>query len=159
LPPETATSTTLELTLSQVAGDPWQGQATVRFQGQVSLPLSVGEGLTTKQRQEVRWYVEEYMDLPEGGNAVLEALKDRPEVTVDFCRPPTLPALVSRLEDAHREGRPYHVLQFDGHGTTIAAEGGIGALCFENEEGRLHRVRATELGDLLARFRIPLVVL
>jgi len=91
--------------------------------------------------------------------AILEALADRPEVEVDFCRPGTLPALVEALEAARRDGRPYHVVHFDGHGTTLAAEGGIGALCFEDAEGSLDLVRAPRLGDLLSRYDVPLVVL
>jgi tetratricopeptide (TPR) repeat protein len=268
----------LELTLSHIAGNPWQGKASVRFGGRVSPWFDVSEGLTAKERQEIRWYVEEFMDLPEGGNRVradsaekllrahgqalwrqlqrpeveawlaaaqqrgegrlvlraekpadevafrtpwellragaepgtplhalsisvvrrvqttlppvqaldvsgglrvlaivcrpddagfldprytpetiLDALKARPEVSVEFCRPATLSALVRTLEEARDAGRPYHVVHFDGHGTTI--EGGLGALCFENDEGRLDLVRADQLGHLLAGRHIPLVVL
>jgi hypothetical protein len=38
--------------------------------------------------------------------AILDALDDRPEVQVDFCRPPTLAALVDALDSARRDGRP-----------------------------------------------------
>ena len=58
----------LEMTFSGVVGDPWEGQAAVRFQGDPSKPFAVREGLSGKQRSEIRWYIEEYMDLPEGGN-------------------------------------------------------------------------------------------
>lgn len=273
---------TLELTFHDVAGDPWEGRATPRFQGEPGAPFPVREGMTGRERSEVRWYIEEFMDLPEGGNlrrardveaalesfgrrlwdglagpaverwlgavqaagegrlelraatlrdeaafrtpwellrvggkgdggrllhqlgvtvvrrvdahlprlaapdtskglrllvivcrpeeagfldprytpeAILEALADRPEVDIDFCRPPTLAALVKELETARRDGLPYHAVHFDGHGTTLSAEGGIGALCFENAEGGLHLVRAPELGDLLSRYDVPLVVL
>jgi hypothetical protein len=37
---------------------------------------------------------------------VLEALADRPEVSVDFCRPATLKALVAALEQAKDDERP-----------------------------------------------------
>jgi tetratricopeptide (TPR) repeat protein len=273
---------TLELTFHDVAGDPWEGRATPRFQGEPGEPFPVREGMTGKERGEVRWYIEEFMDLPEGANlrrareveaaleafgrrlwdglsgpaaerwlgavqaarggrlelraatardelafrtpwellrvdekggggrllhqlgvtiirrvdthlprlplpdtsnglriltivcrpeeagfldprytleAILEALADRDEVEVDFCRPGTLPALVEALEAARRDGRPYHVLHFDGHGTTLEAEGGIGALCFEDAAGGLHFVRAPELGDLLSSYDVPLAVL
>jgi hypothetical protein len=63
----------LEMTFSDVAGDPWEGRATVRFQGDPSQPFPVREGMTSKQRGELRWYVEQYMDLPEGGNATRAA--------------------------------------------------------------------------------------
>ncbi len=270
-------STVLELTFTAMTGSPWQGEAKVGCDGQVSPPFPVGEGLTAKERQEVRWYVEAFMDLPEGGNlvraeavekrlrtygeelwqqlrrpeveawlkavqaaksgwlvlrvekpgdevafrsawellrvgegggtplhqlgvsvvrhvkpalptakardtsaglrvlvvvcrpdgagfldprytpeAIPEALKDRPEVTVEFCRPPTLAALVRTLEQA-RDGEPYHVVHFDGHGTT--AEGGVGALCFEDDKGELDTVRADRLGTLLAGLDVPLMVL
>ena len=59
---------TLELTFHDVAGDPWEGRATPRFQGEPGEPFPVREGMTGKERGEVRWYIEEFMDLPEGGN-------------------------------------------------------------------------------------------
>lgn len=268
----------LELTFGEVQDSPWQGRVTAAFAGQVSQPFPVQEGLTAKERQEVRWYVEQFMDLPEGGNlvraeavekrlrtygndlwqqlrrpeveewleavraakegrlvlrvekpgdelafrtawellrageaggtplhqlgvsvvrrvttaqptvsardtsaglrvlvvvcrpdgagfldprytpeAILEALKDRPEVTVEFCRPGTLKALIHTLAQARDAGEPYHVVHFDGHGTT--AEAGVGALCFEDDKGELDTVRADRLGTLLAGLDIPLVVL
>ncbi|MCP4657711.1 MAG: hypothetical protein GY856_20075 [bacterium] len=58
---------TLELTFHDVAGSPWEGTATVRFQGEPSDRFAVREGMTGKQREDIRWYVEEYMDYPEGG--------------------------------------------------------------------------------------------
>ncbi len=91
--------------------------------------------------------------------AILTALEARPEVTVEFCRPGTLAALVDALECARNEGRPFHVVHFDGHGTTLPMELGIGALCFETDDGVLDLVRAPQFGDLMARFNIPLVVL
>ncbi|NQT13535.1 MAG: CHAT domain-containing protein, partial [Planctomycetes bacterium] len=270
----------LELTFSDVVGDPWEGRATVRFQGEPSKPFPVREGMTSKQRAEVRWYVEQYMDLPEGGNAtraaalekelaayghalwdglksdvvlqwlgvveaagegrlelraatprdegafrtpwelmrvgggegrllhqlgvnvvrrvranlprlhpadtkeglrvltvvarpaeagfldprytpeaILTALESRPEVTVDFARPGTLSALVDALEVARQDGCPFHVVHFDGHGTTLPKEAGVGALCFEKDDGSLDLVRAPRFGDLMSGFNIPLVVL
>ena len=270
----------LEMTFGDVAGDPWEGRARVRFGGEPSEPFPVREGMTSKQRDDVRWYVEQYMDLPEGGyatraekierelaaygralwaglaadvvsewlgavqaagegrlelraektsderafrtpwelirvgrgegrllhqlgvsvvrrvtadlprlqvpdttdglrvlavvarpsevsfldprytpEAILTALESRAEVTVDFARPGTLSALLDALEEAREDGRPFHVVHFDGHGTTLPKEAGIGALCFEKEDGTLDQVRATRFGDLMARFKIPLVVL
>lgn len=273
---------TLELTLERVAGDPWQGRAIPRYGGEPGPPFDVHEGMTAEERAEVRWYVEEFMDLPEGGNlrrahcleerleefgrslwagisgplverwlgevigvgagrielraalrtdeiafrtpwelmrvgmgrrggrllqqlgvsvvrrldadlprlafpdtsrglrillvvcrpvgtgfldprytpeAILDALEDRPEVSVDFCRPPTLLNLMDKLEAANRAGDSYHILHFDGHGTTLAGEGGIGALCFEDLDGDLDLIRAPQLGDLISRYDIPLVIL
>lgn len=64
-----ATTPVLELTFREVAGSPWEGMATVRFQGEPGDPFRVREGLTPKEREDVRWYVEDYMDYPEAGNA------------------------------------------------------------------------------------------
>jgi hypothetical protein len=41
----------------------------------------------------------------------------RGEVALEVLRPPTLEALTSQLQAAAAEGRPYHILHFDGHGT------------------------------------------
>jgi len=260
----------LELTFHNVAGDPWEGEAIARFNGEPGDPFPVREGLTTQQRQDLRWYIEEFLDFPEGGyltrarrieremdeyghalwkglqgpgvqswlgavqatrsgrlelraatkedetafrspwellragdrllhqhrvtvvrrpvsktpklhaadtsqglrvlvvvcrpdeagfldprytpQAILEALASRPEVRVDFCRPGTLDALRQRLQTAEDAGDPFHVVHFDGHGDT-------GMLCFEKKNGRLDRVKAESLGELLAKFRIRLAAL
>jgi CHAT domain-containing protein len=60
-------------------------------------------------------------------------------------------------------GAPYHVVHFDGHGTFLP-EAGIGALCFEKPDdgsgdSQTDFVRADRLGNLLAKYHIPLVVL
>jgi tetratricopeptide (TPR) repeat protein len=275
---------TVELTFRSVAGSPWAAQAEVCFNGQSSGEFDVFEGMTSQQRESVRWYIEEFMDHPEGGYAVtagkieqsldeyglalwagltkdagvqfesfitaaryagggrlelraatprdeiafrtpwellrvgggkgtllhnlgitvvrrgqqnltplpkpldtsdglrvlaivcrpnetgfvdprytpeamLDALKNQPEIMLDFCRPGTLNALIGQLETARRDGRPYHVVHFDGHGTTLPHEAGIGALCFEGADEALHLVRATEFGDLMSRFDISLIIL
>ena len=38
---------------------------------------------------------------------------------LDVLRPPTVSALRSRLDTAQRDGRPYHVVHFDGHGVYL----------------------------------------
>lgn len=275
-----STIPTLELTFSDVAGSPWQGRAIARWQGEPSAPFAVNEGMSGKDRDALRWYVETYMDFPEGGNetkaravedamrtsgtalwtglksevvsawlgavqfarqgrlvlrgakpadeiafrtpwelmragqgdgsllhqlgvtvvrrptanlprmhaldttdglrvlvvvcrpddtgfldprytpqAILDAIDAEPAISVAFCRPGTLAALTRELERGQQQQRPYHVVHFDGHGTTIPHEGGVGALCFEHDDGSLHLVRAPEFGDLMERFAIPLVVL
>ena len=58
---------TLELEFSAIRGDPWEGQAEIRYNGQSELGHKVWEGMDGKAREEVRWYVERFMDLPEGG--------------------------------------------------------------------------------------------
>ncbi len=102
---------------------------------------------------------EAFLDPRYTPEAILTALETRPEVTVDFARPGTLDALINALEVARQDGRPYHVVHFDGHGTTLPAEAGIGALCFEQDDGALDLVRAPQFGDLMSGFNIPLVVL
>tara|TARA_R110002072_G_scaffold13481_2_gene56876 strand:- start:76678 stop:81408 length:4731 start_codon:yes stop_codon:yes gene_type:complete len=280
----------VELTFQTVAGSPWEGSAVLRFNGETSQSISVREGLTSKQRDDIRWYIEEFMSYPEGGNvsraldiesqlakygrelwsglrsipdaavllggfirdvqhagggrlelradtardevafrtpwelmrvgggdnggdgtllhqlgvtvvrrakpnviapvesldtsgglrvlavvcrpdntgfldprftpeAIIEAVAGNPQITLDFCRPGTLAALTKTLEDAKNAGQPYHVVHFDGHGTTLPTEAGIGALCFENDDESLDLVRATQFGDLVSRFKVPLVVL
>lgn len=61
-------STVLELMFRDVAGSPWEGRAMVRLSGEEYGPLAVREGMTAKERDDVRWYVEQFMDYPEGGN-------------------------------------------------------------------------------------------
>ena len=51
------------------------------------------------------------------------------------------------------------MVHFDGHGTTIQDEGGVGALWFETSDGGLDRVRAERFGDLMNGFHVPFVVL
>jgi hypothetical protein len=39
-------------------------------------------------------------------------------VVVDFCRPATLDRMEQMLHEADRDGRPYQIVHFDGHGTS-----------------------------------------
>lgn len=88
------------------------------------------------------------------------------QVELRLLAPPTLPALREELDRARRDGRPYHVLHFDGHGV-YDRRAGLGALCFEHEDdGKLPRgtrrhatVPTPELGGLLRDHGIPLVFL
>ena len=78
-------------------------------------------------------------------------------VRVDFCRPPTLARMEEMLRDAQQAGAPYDLVHFDGHGN-------FGALCFEKHDdgagdAETDFVAADLLGDLLASYSIPLVVL
>jgi tetratricopeptide (TPR) repeat protein len=84
-------------------------------------------------------------------------------VRLDFCRPPTLPQMEEMLRAAQAAGDPYDLVHFDGHGTFLP-ESQIGALCFEKPDdgsgdSRTDLVPADRLGDLLAQYSIPLVVL
>ena len=82
---------------------------------------------------------------------------------LDFCRPPTLPRMEEMLREAQAAGDPYDLVHFDGHGTFLP-ELQLGALCFEKPddgsgESKTDLVGADRLGDLLAQYKIPLVVL
>ncbi len=93
----------------------------------------------------------------------LERLGAAAELT--FLAPPTFPAFKAELERARHTGVPYHVVHFDGHGV-FSKEAGLGALCFENpedeeklEKRRSQAINAPELGELVRKFRIPLIFL
>src|SRR5436305_987249 len=84
-------------------------------------------------------------------------------VRVDFCRPPTLARMEEMLRDAQQSGEPYGLVHFDGHGTFLP-QSQIGALFFEKPDdgsgaSKADAVAADRLGDLLASYAIPLVVL
>jgi CHAT domain-containing protein len=78
----------------------------------------------------------------------------------------TVRALREALDAGEREGRPYQVVHFDGHGI-YDRKTGLGRLCFEDAEDaakgllerKAHRVGADEIGALLRDYRVPLIVL
>lgn len=81
-------------------------------------------------------------------------------VRVDMCRPATWEKVAAMLRSARNRNAPYHVLHFDGHGQAEL----VGAwLDFERPisggKAARRRVFASELGRVLAEFRLPLVVL
>jgi len=108
---------------------------------------------------------------------------NRESYDLDVLRPPTFEQLGKTLRHAQREGNPYHVVHFDGHGTYrevkepggVAAlmrglsavvlggalEGKHGYLLFENPqlEANGELVDGTTLGRLLAETRAPVLVL
>ncbi|MFO1428853.1 MAG: tetratricopeptide repeat protein [Candidatus Competibacteraceae bacterium] len=91
---------------------------------------------------------------------LLEVVDDLPAglVRLDFCEPPTLKELERRVAQARRTQQPYHIVHFDGHGTYLAKTG-VGALAFEREDATTHLVTGVQVGDLLARLDVPLVLL
>ena len=90
---------------------------------------------------------------------LLDALDALPgQVEIGFCDPPTLPRLEEMISDARKTQQPYHIVHFDGHGTYLPLTG-IGALCFEDDQGKTNLVAGPDLGDLLTRLDVPLVVL
>lgn len=108
---------------------------------------------------------------------------NREAYDLDVLRPPTFEQLGKVLRQAHREGRPYHVVHFDGHGTYEEVQepgaaksllgrltsivlagpraGRHGYLWFENpqleDNGEL--VDGTSLGQLLAATGVSVLVL
>ncbi len=77
-------------------------------------------------------------------------------VATEFLYPPTLAALTKRLRD--RKAPPVHVVHFDGHGVYDASQG-LGYLLFEDEDHDKDMVDADQLGTLLNRCGVPLMVL
>jgi tetratricopeptide (TPR) repeat protein len=96
--------------------------------------------------------------------AGLAPLGDRVELVVPADG--SFKALGDALAEAERQGRPFHVVHFDGHGV-YDRDKGLGKLVFEAEAdcaaGKIEResrpVDATVIGDLLREHRIPLFVL
>ena len=103
-----------------------------------------------------------FIDPRHSTRAMLDALTSLGDnVTVEFCRPPTL----ARLEEMLAESNgAYDIVHFDGHGNYDRLLG-LGVLLFEKAQqpGQarvdMDPVRADDLGNLLARYRIPLVIL
>lgn len=131
-----------------------------------------------------------FLDPRADAGAVLDAIETHApgRITWEILRPPTLDALVERLED--REKPPVDVLHFDGHGV-FDRRGGLpegfarerqrrssraeeilrvsvagaaspaqtGYLLFETADGEVDFVAAQRLGDNLYRQKVALVVL
>jgi tetratricopeptide (TPR) repeat protein len=84
-------------------------------------------------------------------------------VRVDFCRPPTLARMEEMLRDGQQAGEPYDLVHFDGHGT-FRPDSQMGLLCFEEPddgsgESTADFILANQVGKLLAKHAIPLVIL
>jgi hypothetical protein len=108
---------------------------------------------------------------------------NRETYDLDVLRPPTFEQLGKMLRQAHREGQPFHVVHFDGHGTYMEVKepgalgtllgrltsivlsgprtGKHGYLWFENPqlEDKGELVDGTSLGQLLAATGISVLVL
>lgn len=88
----------------------------------------------------------------------LEAVRGSVDLVV--LRPPTLRALRDELSAAAKNGRPYQIVHFDGHGVFIGGrDDGEGTLVFERPEGGAHYVPATEIARILNSAKIPVTVL
>jgi hypothetical protein len=78
-------------------------------------------------------------------------------VTLRVCEP-RLAKLRARLKEAADRRERFDVFHFDGHGNFHPASG-EGVLYFERENREPDGVDSARLGDLLARYQIPLVLL
>ncbi|TAX63352.1 tetratricopeptide repeat protein [Rhizobium ruizarguesonis] len=86
-------------------------------------------------------------------------------VDLDVLRPPTFEAFRTALATAAAEGRPYHMVHFDGHGIfggqPAGGEAGQhrGYLAFEAEGGGDDLVSADQFALIVGQAKVPLVVL
>jgi hypothetical protein len=103
-----------------------------------------------------------FIDSRHSTRAMLDALTSLgSNVTVEFCQPPTLARLEEMLAEANGA---YDIVHIDGHGNYDRLLG-LGVLLFEKAQqpGQagvdMDPVRADDLGNLLARYHIPLVIL
>jgi tetratricopeptide (TPR) repeat protein len=101
----------------------------------------------------------------------LDAVRGDVELTV--LRPPTFDALGVAVRQAAGAGTPFHVVHFDGHGSMPKGAGGgaaalrpgmmaapgEGVLAFEKPGGGSEHVGASQVAAVLARARVPVVVL
>ena len=100
----------------------------------------------------------------------LDAVRGRVDLVV--LRPPTLDALAGALAEAADAGEPFQVVHFDGHGVLAGRRGaGAGApgmfqdvaaegtLVFQAADGGRDPVPASQVAQVLAAARVPVVVL
>ncbi|MBN1900750.1 tetratricopeptide repeat protein [Candidatus Sumerlaeota bacterium] len=91
---------------------------------------------------------------------MLDALDNLPPGSLElhYCDPPTFSRLKETISQAKNEKKPFHIVHFDGHGNYFP-EKGIGVLAFEEEDETIDLVSGKEIGELLSRLDIPLVLL
>lgn len=107
-----------------------------------------------------------YIDHRVSARPVVEALSSLGELAeLKLLSPATFAALAEELDRAQQQGKPYHVVHFDGHGV-YARQTGLGALCFERAEDsekvqgrRTDIVDATRLAAVMRDQRVPLFFL
>jgi hypothetical protein len=78
----------------------------------------------------------------------------RENFQLEVLRPPTFEQLARRLRAAKAAGVPFHVVHFDGHGTSRA-------VFFENPEmeRNAQKIEAAEIGKLLKETGVPVLIL
>lgn len=107
-----------------------------------------------------------FIDPRASAKPLVEAVESLGElIELTRLQPPTLAALNQALLDAHRRGKPYDVVHFDGHGAW-SKQAGLGGLYFEladdaqRAEGRrADFVDAEKLAGIFRQQRVPLVFL
>lgn len=101
-----------------------------------------------------------FLDPRSSQGPLLDALEKIPSgaVQLHLCQPPSLARLEEMIEAARANGRPFHIVHFDGHGTFLPLTG-VGVVCFEKNDRNMHMVPGRDLGKLLAGLEIPLVIL
>ena len=94
-------------------------------------------------------------------------------IRIEILRPPSFEAFKQRLKAAKDEGKPYHAVHFDGHGTFgVIAEGGSspsnpnffkseskGYVLFEKNAEGAELVSAGDFAEALKDGGVPLVIL
>ena len=94
-----------------------------------------------------------YLDHRVSARPVVDALAQLGDLArLTLLDPPTLPALEAELLRAHEDGKPYHVVHFDGHGVYDRRHG-WGALCFEDprDAGQTSPVKDEKTGQMRGR--------
>ena len=89
---------------------------------------------------------------------------DRKTFQLDVLRPPTFERLAATLDRAKKQGRPYHIVHFDGHGVyadLAGTEGPCGYLAFEDPDSRTRSklVDGFQLGSVLRDASVPILIL
>lgn len=98
-----------------------------------------------------------FLDPRCSASAIFASLSGVP-VEIVLCEPPTRDRLEEMIAGAFEQGRPYHIVHFDGHGQFDGKQG-IGYLCFESSDQKSAPITGLDLGDLLSRFGVRLVIL
>lgn len=94
-------------------------------------------------------------------NLMYEALQGqikKGKVQIDVLEDATFSNFRTRLQTARAEGRPYHIVHFDGHGGYSAGQQ-IGVLCFEDAGERTDLVTSKQLSRALQGTGVRLVML
>lgn len=95
---------------------------------------------------------------------IVDQFRTTPSVDIDVLRPPTFARLASVLQMASEDGRPYHIVHFDGHGgwndPGRRDESPRGYIAFEDDvRRRAELVDGRTMGRLIRQHGVPILVL